>query len=266
MSVAGVGDDEPAFADAAIDTALEVVLVASLALSGEVVSLEDVLDPLPGLGADERLVLAVVLGAPVANDALVVRVDEDAVEVGEVERPGGTLAGTERFEARSVEFLQQIVKRPVAGGVGLEGPFDEWRTDRVDFDGADFAAVLDSADVVAWFPVADPASNIITLFAQATCQRQWDKKMLEPTTQHWAPIFKFTSPVINILLIPYCFRQPDGSWFSKIKVLEGVLFDRVRILGSIEADVDLTAAWPEELVKSIIAADKQGDGEFEEAA
>ena len=49
----------------------------------------------------------------------------------------------------------------VAGGVGLEGPGDERPAYRIDLDGADFAAVLDLADVpVAERRLADRAAGL----------------------------------------------------------------------------------------------------------
>jgi hypothetical protein len=56
----GVGDDQAAaaFAVAAVDGAFEVVVVDARPVAGLVVGGEDVLDALPDLRADERLVAA----------------------------------------------------------------------------------------------------------------------------------------------------------------------------------------------------------------
>jgi hypothetical protein len=84
-------------------------------------------------------------------------------------------------------------------------------------------------------------------------------KMDEPAEGRWNPIFNFRSPLVNVLLIPYCYRDADGGWYSELQVYKGVLFDRTRIFGSLPMDAALPvaeASWPEELMGSIIRHDQ----------
>src|SRR5262249_48704025 len=81
VAVLGLGADQAALAAAAVDGALEVVVVGPLLLAGGVLCVEHSLDPVPGLDADERLVGAWVVDAAVADVALVVGVVEQPMEL-----------------------------------------------------------------------------------------------------------------------------------------------------------------------------------------
>src|SRR5262249_30233684 len=68
-------------------------------------------------------------------------------------------------------------------------------------------------DVVAWFPFADDIEGrFITVLAQCACGKQWSPKMSEPTADALVETIRFTTPVVNLLLIPYCFRTAEGEW------------------------------------------------------
>jgi hypothetical protein len=99
VAVLGVVDGEPGAAGAAEDGPLEVVGVPPLALACGVLGVEHGLDTVPGLDADEGLVRAGVAGAPEGDDALVVGVAEQPVEVRERERLARSLQASRRVEA-----------------------------------------------------------------------------------------------------------------------------------------------------------------------
>lgn len=84
-------------------------------------------------------------------------------------------------------------------------------------------------DVVAWFPVSDEATSLVTIWGQCACGAEWYKKFHEPSEQNWSSVFAFRFPVVNALLIPHCFRSTDGLWYEEVKVKRGVLVDRLRI-------------------------------------
>ncbi len=87
-------DDQSASADRAVlvllaaeDGSFEVVVVDARPVAALVVRIEDVLDALPGLRVDKRLVAAVVFNAAVTDDAFVVRVPQELVEMRVIEGP-----------------------------------------------------------------------------------------------------------------------------------------------------------------------------------
>jgi hypothetical protein len=113
-------------------------------------------------------------------------------------------------------------------------------------------------DVVAYFPFADAVETVPTLLGQCACGIDPWKKMMEPTEENWNSILKFRAPVINMLLIPQCFRKPDGAWYERTRIKKGVLLDRVRLFPAIVEGADelpvAAASWPEVLM-GIVGSD-----------
>jgi hypothetical protein len=100
-------------------------------------------------------------------------------------------------------------------------------------------------DAVAWLPTGDRATTMVTVFAQCACGKEWRKKQQEAGEQEWSSVLAFRSPVVNMTLIPYSFRKPDGSWSTDYHVRKGVLLDRERILDALaEANVDYAPLVP----------------------
>lgn len=113
-------------------------------------------------------------------------------------------------------------------------------------------------DVVAFFPFDDPANRLLTILGQCACGRNPWAKMHEPSEQKWAEVLHFTSPVINALLIPQCFRATDGDWFDRHEIPKGMLLDRVRVIACIEKiDAELPIAperWPASFFEAAIGS------------
>src|ERR1700704_794648 len=63
----GMADDQPGTALAAVDAALEVVRMLAFLLAGQVLGGQELLNFLPGLARDKRLMLAGIDGSPVAH-------------------------------------------------------------------------------------------------------------------------------------------------------------------------------------------------------
>ena len=88
-----------------------------------------------------------VLLAPVADDPFVVGVLEPRVEVRQHQWVGAGLGPGGAGESSFGGFGEEVPEVPLAGGVLVERPLHDRTPDRVDFDGADLAAVLHLADV-----------------------------------------------------------------------------------------------------------------------
>ena len=90
-------------------------------------------------------------------------------------------------------------------------------------------------DAVAWLPTGDQAPSLVSVFAQCACGKRWRQKQHEAAEQRWGNVMAFRSPLVNLTLIPYSFRRPDGSWEMDMHVERGVLLDRERILHALDA-------------------------------
>ena len=91
LFVAGVVELQPGCAGAAVQGALEVVIVLAMSFPSGGAGVQEDLDPLPGLGVDDGFVGAGVEGALVADLPDVVRVAQQFEERGPPDRPRWSL-------------------------------------------------------------------------------------------------------------------------------------------------------------------------------
>lgn len=108
-------------------------------------------------------------------------------------------------------------------------------------------------DAVAWLPTGDQAPSLVSVFAQCACGSKWRSKQHEGSEQRWGHVMAFRSPLVNMTLIPYSFRRPDGTWDKELHVERGVLLDRERILHALEAGGADHAALVPALVDELVA-------------
>ena len=98
-------------------------------------------------------------------------------------------------------------------------------------------------------PFQDQARAALAIFVQATCRKDWVDKPGEIRYDKWKQRLTLLAQPPSVLVIPYCFRSPDGDWY-----LDGditcVTLDRQRILGLLaDAEVEL-----EDQVVSLVRA------------
>lgn len=87
-------------------------------------------------------------------------------------------------------------------------------------------------DVVAWrHPCPDDnAPGSLICFAQCTCSADdWEDKQIESHYFNWRHRIDFTHFPVNLMFIPLCFRDSAGGWFSKDKIRDSIVMDRLRI-------------------------------------
>ena len=111
-------------------------------------------------------------------------------------------------------------------------------------------------DLVAWFAFDDDLEGrFVTILGQCACGRSWPPKMREPTAEALVETITFTAPVVNVLLVPYCWRTAEGAWYSLRGVPSGVLLDRQRIVQAIAtAGAGLpVGAFPGDVVRATAA-------------
>ncbi|MEX3529003.1 hypothetical protein VVR64_08010 [Corynebacterium xerosis] len=142
LFVAGVVELQPRHAGAAIEGALEVMVVFAAAFPSGCAGVQEGLDLLPGLGVDDGFVGAGMESTLVADLPDVVRVAQQLEERRAPHRPRRSLRCRDRGEAPRGGFSQQVGDGVLAFGVGVEHPADEGCPVGVDLDGAVLPAVL----------------------------------------------------------------------------------------------------------------------------
>ncbi len=81
-------------------------------------------------------------------------------------------------------------------------------------------------------------------FAQCACgPDNWERKQHESSHGNWKNRINFIHRPANFMFTPVCFRDSDGKWFQKDKIMDSILMDRPRLLqlikSNIPSDIDL---------------------------
>jgi hypothetical protein len=106
-------------------------------------------------------------------------------------------------------------------------------------------------DVVAWVPLGDGAPSLPVWFVQATCEAEWKAKQHE-SGGNWHSYITTRAPRGNVLVVPYCFRSTDGSWFDAKWPTAAVLVDRQRLCWLFRNHGVASAAMPEQLIEEAL--------------
>lgn len=110
-------------------------------------------------------------------------------------------------------------------------------------------------DLVAWLPLDDhERRNIPSALAQCACSRgDWSAKQSEISYNRLGNLIAPTHPWLQALFIPHCFRDSTGRWAVPGDVGQTVLFDRLRIVKQIGANVGWVSINPPESLESFLA-------------
>ena len=83
-------------------------------------------------------------------------------------------------------------------------------------------------DVIGWIPFKDEIPNLLTVFGQCACGKDWFKKQGE--TKRYEKYYRFVSHTpIHSMFIPYALVK-DSSRFFQADEVDCLLFERFRIL------------------------------------
>lgn len=109
-------------------------------------------------------------------------------------------------------------------------------------------------DLVGWLELdAHEGENKLTCLAQCACSRtDWPGKQFEISRGSIGKLFNPTTPWLEMLCIPICFRDNNGRWAVDAEVGEIVMIDRLRLLQFIEPEVDLAAIAPPQLLDNFL--------------
>lgn len=68
-------------------------------------------------------------------------------------------------------------------------------------------------------------------FAQCACgPDNWERKQHDSSHGNWQNRINFMHRPANFMFTPVCFRDSEGQWFLKDKILNSILMDSPRIL------------------------------------
>lgn len=89
----------------------------------------------------------------------------------------------------------------------------------------------DGLDIVGWINTGDLISSRVVFLGQCACSsNEWKKKQSEASFSAWENKILFVNRPTSIILIPFCFRRTDGTWFKQADIHKTALIDRSRIL------------------------------------
>lgn len=91
-------------------------------------------------------------------------------------------------------------------------------------------------DLAAWLKLDDyQSSHYFTALAQCACSRNsWSSKHSEIKHDRFSTLSQISNRWSEILFTPICFRGNNGEWAVAAEVSSGILFDRLRIIKSLE--------------------------------
>jgi hypothetical protein len=89
-------------------------------------------------------------------------------------------------------------------------------------------------DIVAWIPIDDPMPNLPLIFGQCACTfDDWVQKQSSSAADAWRSTITLSNPPGNVAFIPFCLRNPDGSWHKRQDIHQTILVDRLRFISSL---------------------------------
>lgn len=108
-------------------------------------------------------------------------------------------------------------------------------------------------DLVGWINFHDNNPGKLIVFGQCACGEEWEDKAFESSELNWETILNCSvlPSIVNSLFIPRLFRNPSG-WQRQDKIKRAILFDRYRILKSIELNEELTTYLPHEIISALL--------------
>ena len=94
--------------------------------------------------------------------------------------------------------------------------------------------------MAAWLELDQHESeNKFTALAQCECSRDyWSGKQFEISHGNLGKLFNPTTPWLELLCIPICFRNNNGRWAVDGDVADVILVDRPRLLQFLELPGD----------------------------
>lgn len=109
-------------------------------------------------------------------------------------------------------------------------------------------------DLAGWLELdRHESENKLTCLAQCACSRSnWPSKQFEISRGSLGKLFNPTTPWLEMLCIPVCFRNNNGRWAWDAEIGGIVMIDRLRLLQFIEPEADLPASNPPPILNDFL--------------
>lgn len=85
-------------------------------------------------------------------------------------------------------------------------------------------------DLFSYVPTGDDAPGTALMFGQCACTTEWVSKQDSSRGSAWHNVMTLTSHPLNVIFIPFCLRNSDGSWHRPFDQRGHVMMDRQRLL------------------------------------
>lgn len=85
-------------------------------------------------------------------------------------------------------------------------------------------------DLFSYVPTGDDAPGTALMFGQCACTTEWVSKQDSSRGAAWHNVMTLTSHPLNVIFIPFCLRNSDGSWHRPGDQRGHVMMDRQRLL------------------------------------
>lgn len=114
-------------------------------------------------------------------------------------------------------------------------------------------------DLAGWLELDKyEAENKPTCLAQCACSREsWSSKQFEISRGNIGKLFNPTTPWLEMICVPICFRNNNGRWAYDADVGEIVMLDRLRLLQLIEPEADMAEINPPPLLNEFLQSRMQ---------
>jgi hypothetical protein len=83
-------------------------------------------------------------------------------------------------------------------------------------------------DIIGWLPCGDKNNSLLLIFGQSACTPDWIRKQATSSPEAWRRKLSFAASPYNMMFIPYCLRNADGTWHAA-HTIQSILVDRQRI-------------------------------------
>jgi len=98
-------------------------------------------------------------------------------------------------------------------------------------------------DLVGWCPCGDGLNSMPSVFGQSACTNDWVRKQATSAMESWRRKMTFSACPHNMVFIPYCLRNADGSWHVG-STIQSILIDRLRFVYFLKNKLDVFDSLP----------------------
>jgi len=113
-------------------------------------------------------------------------------------------------------------------------------------------------DLISYVPTGDGEPGTTLMLGQCACTTEWVSKQDSSSGDSWRNVITIMSRPLNVIFIPFCLRNSDGSWHRPGDQRGHVMMDRQRLLFLLKGGEDALLKLPaftavDELLKTKIA-------------